>query len=123
MEVDRLNFELQRQVTHNRSEFVALTIPQEFIDDIKKFQRVLQYSFENAMREVFISTVETTKEQLRFALKELEESSGIQFLYDDVDFSISDLKQVPQMTVSQAGIKIIEDNPALNLSHECQLTD
>jgi hypothetical protein len=29
------------------------------------------------MRDVFISTVDTVKDQLRFALKELEESSGV----------------------------------------------
>lgn len=45
-----------------------MTIPQDFIDDLKKFQRVLQYQFENSMREVFISTVDTAKEQLRFAV-------------------------------------------------------
>ena len=41
IEIDKLNFELQRNMTHNRSEFVAQQIPQEFIEDLKKFQCVL----------------------------------------------------------------------------------
>lgn len=43
MEVDKVNFERRREVTHNTEEFVELKIPQEFIDDIKNFQRVVQY--------------------------------------------------------------------------------
>lgn len=41
VEVDKLNFERKREVTHNTEEFVELSIPQDFIDDLKKFQRVL----------------------------------------------------------------------------------
>jgi|694.fasta_scaffold99060_4 hypothetical protein len=43
MEVDKFNFERRREVTHNTEEFIELKIPQEFIDDIKNFQRVVQY--------------------------------------------------------------------------------
>lgn len=37
-EIDRLNFELRKQVTHNAETFVAMAIPPEFMDDMKRFQ-------------------------------------------------------------------------------------
>lgn len=47
------------------------------------------------MREVFISTVDTAKEQLRFAVREIEEATGKQFPIDEEEFSLSDIRDVP----------------------------
>lgn len=89
-EIEQANIEARQQVTHNRETFVAMTIPQEFTDDMKKLQRVIQYSFENSMREIFISTVESAKEQLRFAISEIEESAGKKVLKTEEDIQLSD---------------------------------
>ena len=94
MEVDKINFDRRREVTHNTEEFVELQIPQEFIDDLKNFQRVVQYQFESTMRDVFIATLEAAKEQLKLAIKEIEESTGIPMLQDESEFSVQDIKQV-----------------------------
>ena len=47
------------------------------------------------MRDVFISTVDTAKEQLKFAVKEIEEATGKQFPHDEEEFSLSDIKDAP----------------------------
>lgn len=120
MEVDKFNFERRREVTHNTEEFIELKIPQEFIDDIKNFQRVVQYQFENTMRDVFIATLDAAKEQLKFAIKEIEESTGIPILQDESEFSTQDIKQVLQISRSNDGEDIDRELPfnELNLSDQ-----
>jgi len=101
---------------------VPLTVPQEFMDDITKFQHVIQFSFENAMREIFINTVEQAKEQLRLALKEVEESSGKTIKNEELDFSLSDLRSAPHINLN--GLNINEsDYIALNETHELIFSD
>jgi|688.fasta_scaffold99060_3 hypothetical protein len=46
------------------------------------------------MRDVFIATLDAAKEQLKFAIKEIEESTGIPILQDESEFSTQDIKQV-----------------------------
>ena len=48
-----------------------IEIPDEFIKSMEQFQRVIQIQFENTMREVFISSIEQSKKQLRFAMREV----------------------------------------------------
>lgn len=43
---------------------------------MKSFQRVLQISLEGTMREIYTSTVDDFKAQLRFAIEKVELSTG-----------------------------------------------
>lgn len=52
------------------------------------------------MRDVFISTVDTAKEQLKFAVREIEEVTGKQFSHDEDEFSLTDIKDVPQIDLT-----------------------
>ena len=63
-------------MTHHQEQYVDIEIPDEFIKSMEQFQRVIQIQFENTMREVFTSSIEQCKEQLRFAMKEIFESTG-----------------------------------------------
>ena len=57
-------------------QYVEVSIPQKFIDSMKSFQRVLQISLEGTMREIYTSTVDDFKAQLRFAIEQIELSTG-----------------------------------------------
>ncbi len=46
------------------------------------------------MRDVFIATFDAAKEQLKFAIKEIEESTWIPILQDESEFSTQEIKQV-----------------------------
>ena len=75
-DIDQLNAERKNQMTHHQEQYVDIEIPDEFIKSMEQFQRVIQIQFENTMREVFTSSIEQCKEQLRFAMKEIFESTG-----------------------------------------------
>jgi len=74
------------------------------------------------MRDVFISTVDTAKDQLKFAVREIEEATGKQFPHDENEFSLSDIKDVPQidLTANQLNVGAV---PELNQPHELCLND
>jgi len=63
-------------MTHNQEQYVDIEISKTFIESMQKFQRVIQIQFESAVREVFITSVEQCKEQIRFAMKEVQASTG-----------------------------------------------
>lgn len=80
------------------------------------------------MRDVFIATLDAAKEQLKFAIKEIEESTGILILEDESDFSAQDIKQVLQISRSNDGEDIdrelpfnelnLSDQELINMSHD-----
>ena len=75
-EIKAINDEARKQMTHHQETYVDVEISEEFIQSMKNFQRVLQIQFENTMKQVFISSVEQCKEQLRFAMQQVYESTG-----------------------------------------------
>jgi hypothetical protein len=57
-EYEAINKERKMSLTHNVEKyFKAIPIPQDWIDDMKKFQMLVQLKFESAVRETFISTL------------------------------------------------------------------
>ena len=53
-----MNEEARRQRTHHIDDFVEKQIPEEFMKQMRNFQRVVQIQFEDTMREVFKSSIE-----------------------------------------------------------------
>ena len=82
--IEQLNAENRKKMTHNQEAYVDVEISEEFIRAMRNFQRVIQIQFENTMREVFISSVEQCKEQIRFAMDQVQESTGRPLLETDL---------------------------------------
>jgi len=58
-EYEAINKERKMSLTHNVEKyFKAVPIPQEWIDDMKKYQLVVQLKFESAVRHTFINTLD-----------------------------------------------------------------
>ena len=79
-QIEEKNAENMKKMTHNQDQYVKIEMSEEFIQSMRNFQRVLHMTFEDTMRQVFMSTIDQSVEQLRFALKQVEESVGVNLL-------------------------------------------
>lgn len=64
-EFENFNKERKMALTHNVEKyFKPVPIPEEWLEDMRKFQRVTQLKFESAVREIFIETLDMFEDQL-----------------------------------------------------------
>jgi hypothetical protein len=63
-EIDELNNERKKSMTFNVQAFQAIPLPQDFIDDMRKYQRLIQIKYENSIRSTFIYTLDSFEQQL-----------------------------------------------------------
>ena len=63
-EIENLNNERKQSMTFNVQAFQAIPIPEDFIDDMRRYQRLIQIKYENAIRSVFIYTLDSYETQL-----------------------------------------------------------
>ena len=76
LKIDQLNIDAKQSMTHHAEQYVEVEISEEFMRTMVNFQRVIAIQFENTMREVFISSVEECKEQIKFAIDQVVISTG-----------------------------------------------
>lgn len=92
-EIDLLNAENRKKISYNLEDYIDVEMDEGFILKMRKFQRVVQIQFEDIMRQVFTSSVEDCKEQIRFAMKQIEESTGKPMIsMENAEVPISEIK-------------------------------
>ena len=51
-------------MTFNVQAFQAIPVPEDFIEDMRRYQRLIQIKYENSIRSIFIYTLDSFEEQL-----------------------------------------------------------